>query len=252
MDICNWLRNRLIEINKNLEFNLTFEVYEEQNYIKPNLDKNKISVAIKQLSSVRVYETLVQPIQIMVLSEENSLMYARLVFEKLSEMYNYFQVKESNNAIKFNISNPAVLQNYNVIGSGLRSVLYVSMSLVILENISDLEELKIDGENIKFISSNLGYGASFDTVQKPTKEIAESRKVGGSFNMNIALSCTNTNFITKCLKVMFGDTTVNPYVTANTIKIGNVTSSGKVLQIQSVSFGAAINDVPTLLVGLVE
>jgi len=251
MDYEIWLKNRLIETAKDLGLdNLEFEVCKEQDYSKKKIVPNKVYVAVKHLTATRVYSSLVQPLQVMVVSEENSLRAAQLVFQKFAAMYNLFQFKEDNSSYKMQISDPAVLNNFNVIGAGLRSVLFVSISLIILKNICDVDELIINGEQIKFIAFTLDYGLSTDTQPFPSSHFVKSVKSVQTLVSTLTIPClSDTALVKKIQQILNNEISGNENFVVK-VKFNNQNNYFTFnMKIINVDFITATNDVPSISIG---
>ena len=102
----NWLKQKLIEIKNDLGFNdFNIEVYKEQDYTKGSFTRpNTISVVLKFLSGSKVVQAKTQPIQILAISEENSLHIANSILTKFCDDYNDYTYIESTTYTKKTLS----------------------------------------------------------------------------------------------------------------------------------------------------
>lgn len=140
-----WLRARLVEIKNTLDFNdYNIDVFNEQDYAKNrSLQPKTISVITKFLSSNLIFQAKTQPIQILVITEENSINVANSIMTKFCEDYNFRVVIDGTTYTKQMYSTPVALSNFQVIGIGIRTVLYITATLFILEDVMDIENLRV-------------------------------------------------------------------------------------------------------------
>ena len=198
-----WLKNRLIEIKNDLDFkDFNIEVYNEQDYAKKRSIKPKtITVIVKFLVSAIVFSAKTQPIQMLVIAEENGLSVANSILTKFADTYNFATIPDGTTYVKHMYSSPVVLSNFNLIGIGLRTVLYINTTLFILEDVMDIKDLTIDGNPVQMMSATIGYTMQGDT-QPFDGGFAITEKNFATFVMTINVACVKTDFTEKCVKIM--------------------------------------------------
>jgi len=246
----NWLLNRLTEIKQDLDFDkYSIEVFNEQDYAKEKSIKPKtITVILKFLQSFMVIAASTQPIQMLVVSEENSLSVANTIITKFCHTYNLTTIPDGTTYVKHSYSTPVVLSNFNLIGVGLRSVLYINTTLYILEDVLDINTLKIDDNEVVFLSATAGYTMNGDT-QPFDGGYAITEKDFATFSMTIIVPCVKTDFTTKCLQIMNGTSTYKGNdVFAFDFSIGDL-SFALNMKLKSCTFTTAKNNVPSLQLG---
>lgn len=126
-------------------------VLKEQLFAKNGeFDPNKIYVVVKYLTSSIEYGAETQPVQLLVLSEQNGLQEAKEIFDTYTQTHNWLSGKFGNTFVKQQYSSPVVMSNFNEAAYGYRSVLYVSATLFLLNNLMDITDLKvkIDASNV--------------------------------------------------------------------------------------------------------
>lgn len=198
-----WLKDRLNEVKNDLDFkDFSVEVYNEQDYAKHRSIKPKtITVVIKFLSDTKLFSVRTQPVQTLVITEENGIGVANSIFSRFAEIYNFAIVSHGTTYVKHMYSSPTVLSNFNLIGIGLRTVLYVNTTLFILEDVMDITDLEIDGEKIQLLSATIGYTMTGDT-QPFGGGYAKTEKNFSTFTMVVTVPCVKNNFTEKCVKLM--------------------------------------------------
>lgn len=200
-----WLKNRVVEIKNALDFNdYNIEVYNEQDYAKNRSIKAKtITIVVKFLASSLIFSAKTQPIQMLIITEENGIGVANSIMTKFAENYNFATIPDGTTYVKHMYSTPVVLSNFNLIGIGLRTVLYINTTLFILENVMDINDLYIDEQKIDFLSATIGYTMQGDT-QPFDGGFAITEKNFATFVLTINIACVETDFSKKCVKIMSG------------------------------------------------
>ena len=242
-----WVKNRLIEIKTNLDFNdYDIEVYNEQDYAKKRSIKSKtITAIIKFLPSTLLFNVETQPIQMLVITEENGLSVANTIMTNFTDTYNFNVIPDGTTYIKHIYSRPSVLSNFNLIGIGLRTVLYVNTTLLILTDVMDITDLKVDGKDLDAISSTIGYTMSGDT-QPFGSGHAITEKNYSTLVMTLNVACVKTDFTEKCAKIMRGDSTDKGNEDfAFTFYLGELAFSLN-MKLAGATFTTAQNNVPSL------
>lgn len=240
-----WLKNRLVEVKNSLDFkDYDIEVYNEQDYAKHRSIKPKtITVIAKFLSSTLVFSTKTQPIQMLAITEENSVSVANSIITKFCEKWNFAVIPDGATYVKHMYSTPVVLSNFNLIGIGLRTVLYVNTNLFILENVMDINDLFVDDKKIDFISTTIGYTMGGDT-QPFGNKFASTVKDFATFVLTVNVACVNTDFTRKCVKIMNGQKDGNDDFKM-AFNVGDLPFNFK-MKLVGVTLSTAINNVPSL------
>ena len=157
---------------------LTLEIATEQAFSKKkNLLPNTVYIVIKYLTADISYGAIAQPVQILCLSEQNSLEKTRLIFTKFAEDNNFLAEITNGIFTKHQYTTPVVLSNYEEVGYGYRSVLYMTATLNILENVLDVKNLTIDGESVSQLAFNLSYQMTPNTQQKARQRNNRARRL---------------------------------------------------------------------------
>lgn len=254
----NYLFEKLshIAVECNFDEPLTIYVSEEQNFAKMDkLTPDTIYIVIKYLSSSIEYYTETMPIQILVMSEQNSLEKAQKILNKFTEAYNWQVIEEDTTFIKQQYNSPVVLNNYVEVAYGYRSVLYVTGTLFIMENIVDIKNVMIDSYGpYKPLNFNINYSMSTNTQQLPNKQIATSLKTVSTFAITMAVPMVNistegTDLVTRVIGILKGIDNGNDYFT---IEFDCGTHISKDMRLISAQIITAPNQVPSLQLGFME
>jgi hypothetical protein len=140
----------------------TINVYDEKTYQDKVISPNTISVVIKYLTGTILYTSTVLPIQFMLMAEEGSLEVGKILLEAFAQQNNFKSIKIEDNFIKQSFSTTAVVNNFNPVGSGFRSVLFMSATLTITGQVLDIDSLSIS----KYLSHLLFRDYTLQNVQK--------------------------------------------------------------------------------------
>ena len=248
----SYLLNKLLRANVELKTNLKIYVSEEQNFAKMDkLEPDAIYVVVKYLSSSIQYYTETTPIQILVLSEQNSLDKARMLMNKYATENNWVIDEDGTTYVKHQYNSPVVLNNYVEVGYGYRSVLYVTGTLFILENIIDVSEVKIDNEAIEPLSFNMSYSMSTNTQQLPNEEIASSQKTVSTFAITMTIPMIGSTLATNIMKIIDQQETGNKEFTIS-FKCGLAEPITKAMKLISAQITTAPNQIPGLQIGFMR
>lgn len=209
IDYNNYLASKLNELK---EDDVNIVVSDEQAFIKlKKLEPNTIYVVIKMLSSIIAYDGKIQPVQLMILSESNSLVIAKNLFTKFAETYNLTSETVGSDLIKQTYETPVVMDNFEQVGYGFNSLLYVSGTLFILESILDLSNLTIDDDEIKITSFHLVYSMTGNTQPVSSDKISTTVKSVSTVNCSFVIPMIGaySDFIKKVLNIKAGNLSGN-------------------------------------------
>lgn len=121
-----------------------FEVCTEQIFAKlSTLTPNTIYVVVKYLSSTNSLNSVIQPIQLIISCEQNQIQTSQIIFSKLVEQHNFEAIIENGTYVKQDYREPVVLSNFNEVSYGYRTIMYISATLLIMEDVADVEDLSI-------------------------------------------------------------------------------------------------------------
>jgi hypothetical protein len=258
-DFNELLRKQLYALQDELGLsNFNIEVDEEQSFLKnKNLLPNTIYVLTKKLQNNIEFGVDNQPIQMLVLSEQNSIEKTKLLFKTYANRYNWQMYIEDDTLVKQQYSEPVVLSNFNTVAYGYRTVLYMSVYLNIMTNVVDLKDLTIDDESVDAINFNISYATSLNTQQFDTDFIAKSVKSVTTMSITITIPVISSNLITKVLNILNESDTesTDPLDVTSyggnenfyfQFKLGNFQFNKKAFKLTSADYGTAINNAPTI------
>ncbi len=200
----NILRNSLAALQKELGLDgFGIEVDSEQAFLKTkDLKPNTIFVLTKELQNDRSIGVETQPVQIFILSEQNSLDACRILFSEFAKRYNFQALMTGNLWVKQQYTDPVVLSNFNGVEFGYRSVLYVSATLYIMKDVIDVSNVKIDNVAVTPLSFSLSYSMSANTQQLTTEFISSSVKSVSSFALTISIALLLNAPVKKILNII--------------------------------------------------
>lgn len=167
-------------------------VLSEQMFVKNGeFDSNKIYVVVKYLASTIEFGAEIRPVQILVLSEQNGVQEAKDLFDSFTQTHNWVAGIFGDEFVKQQYSSPVVMSNFNEASYGYRSVLYVSATLFIMQNVCDVENLKINEIPIKPLNFSWSYQMTGNTQPIGGDMIASTVKNMATFQASIAIPVLN-------------------------------------------------------------
>ena len=238
----------------------TFEVCNEQMFVKlKSLDPNKIYVVVKYLSTTETLKATTQPIQLLISCEQNQIQVSEIVFSKLVDSHNFEVIIDNGTFIKQDYRQPVVLSNFNEVSYGYRTIMYISATLLIMENVMDINSFKIGTETIEPISFTMTYSMTPNTQQIPPDKLATSVKSLATFSIAFAIPLLNTyTFVSTVASIMSGSTTGNTSFDVS-FKLGNTKfgyfdtgDTHLYMKLISAQVTTAINEIPGLQIGMMR
>lgn len=262
-----FLLEKLTELQRELNIsNFSFTIEEEQDFIKrKDYNPNTIYIVIKYLTDSKQVGASIQPVQLLVLSEQDSLEIAKTLFNRFSDNNNWKTYIESyvdddnvshNIYIKQQYSQPAVLSNFNPVLYGYRSVMYISATLFIMDDYVDIKNLKIDGISIEPINFSFQYTMGPNTQQKSSNNLSTSEKSTSSVSFALSIPPIYNILIKKIRNIVKGITTGNETFNISfDLKVGEETLDASEMyfsaKLSSAVLNTAPNQVPTWQIGFV-
>ena len=237
-----------------------FEVCTEQIFATKDIEPNKIYVVIKYLSTTNSLNVVVQPVQILILSEQNQLQAAQIIFSKLVASHNFEVIIEDSTYVKQDYREPVVLSNFNAVAYGYRSVMYVSATLYIMEDIIDISDLSINTDSdVKPLSFSISYVMTPNTQQIPPEKLSTSVKSMSSFSISFVIPLTdNYTFVEDITKIMAGIESGNKNFEFK-FKLGEVKfgyfeqgDEHLYMKLLNAQITTAINEAPSFTIGMIK
>lgn len=255
-----YLTEQLTLIKRDIGLESDIVIVDEQLFATMEEMKNDtIYVVIKFLNADIVFSAKQQPIQLLILSEANQLDNAKLLFNQFVNSNNFKAITEGTDFIKQQYSTPIVLSNYEDVSYGMRSVLLVTGTIFMMENIVDIGLITINNVEFKPLSCSISYVMSGNTQQVAGEKIASTEKNVSTFSMTLTISSLSTyvyvdgnnntyNLVDEILKVVNG-TSNGGTKFAVSFSIGTIQFSFSLVLV-NFSFTTAVNDIPALVIGL--
>lgn len=260
----NYLKRQLTILAR--DYNVNVEIATEQMFAKiKDPVPNTIYVVIKYLSTSIAFNSTVRPIQILVVSEGNQMANAKAIFDTFANDFNWQMVIDGQTYVKQQYSNPVVLSNFNDIGYDFRSVLYMSGTLIQMDNVVDisttLENVVYEGaisvkigenepEIIKPITFQFQYNTGCDTQPIGGSMISSSIKSVSTFSLMFTIPAQTSTLLRNCVSIsannQSGNTKFNIIFTLSGI------SFNYDCILTSFNFTTSPNNVPALQFGFMR
>lgn len=261
----NYLFDKLSRIAIELKYdNINIQIAEEQAFSKmKELSPHSIYVVIKYLSSSIEYYAETMPLQILVLSEQNSFEKAQMIMNKFANDNNWKVINdEPGTYIKQQYNSPVVLNNFVEVSYGYRTILYVTGTLYIMENVLDIEDLEyyegLDSEEheiwtkIEPLNFNISYAMTPNTQPLPNKYISTSLKTISTFSFSMSIPIVNSTLVTNVLETLRGVDKSGNEEYRFRFDCGLTNKIDKVTRLVSAQLITAPNQVPSLQLGFME
>lgn len=257
-DFEEWLYKQLILVRASLSLeDYSFSVYSEEEWAKQgDIEPNCINVIIKYLSASKSFISTIQPIQLVIISEENSLQIAQMIFTKFFNDYNWNLNKVDDLMIKTQVNSPVVISNFEIIGTGYRSALFQTMNLYIIENAFDLQFMTYFAdddteEEVNYINFSMAYAMSGDVKPFPSEPFAKTTRTLQTLAISLTVPMLKTSkFVNKILSIMNGSTSGNEDINLCFAFGDEMAEFNLYLKLASATIASAPNDIPSLIVGL--
>lgn len=219
--ILKLLTNQFTEVMSN-DPNL-FDKYKivlsnEQQFVKErHQEHNYIFLVVKFLEGTKDNGQLQQPILINAIGENNAVDVCQRLLHEYSQTYSvsYPAVDMDEFVIKQSYSTPMVMQNFNNVNDGYRSLFYMSGTFFVSSNVNLIKKISwLNDENIEedipFINASLHYAAQIDPrSQYGSNDFNKSTALIRTLSLNVSIYNTTSNFNKKVLSVMFGGSSVD-------------------------------------------
>lgn len=246
------LYTKLVNIAVNLNLDVKIEVSAEQVFAEmKTFDPDTIYIVVKYLTSDIQFNAETTPIQIIALSEQDSLDKTKMILNKFSTDNNWQVIIDNGTYIKQQYTSPVVLNNFSEVGRGTRSILYITGTLFIMENVIDIKKVEIDDVEYKPIGTNISYSMSVDTQQMPNNNIAISTKTVSTFAMTLTIPMIASDFIEDVLDILSEESNGNKDFRVK-ITFQNNLVIQKDMKVINAQILTGINQVPSLQVGLMR
>ena len=198
-----YITEKLNEIKISKNYDIDLQISSEQAFAKiKDFKPNTIYVVLKYLSSTYSYNVLSQPVQIMAISEQNQIDITKDILSTFTNSYNWVSVVDSTTYIKQQYSTPVVLSNFNEVGFGYRSLVYITGTLEIMDDLIDVSSISIDSVTYKPIAFSLSYQMTGNTQPVGTSKIAVTQKNISTLNFTMVVSFVNDNLCSKVLGII--------------------------------------------------
>lgn len=256
-DYTQYLQNQLNILKQELGITQDLVIEDEQIFAKRTDDElipNKIYVVLKKLQATITNEGLTQPIQLIAVSEENSSDYAITLLSEFAKRYNWVKATSGTTQAKQQYSTPITVNNFQEIGIGYRSVLFLSGTLFILEDLLDIQNLTIDGESASFISNGATYVMSGDTQQFTDSNISTTVKNSSTIAVSFVLIFKKSNYMKKIFKIMNGiNTGDETFAITFSLDSTDIDYSFNMnMKLQNAQVTGAVNNFPTINVSFIK
>ena len=193
----------------------TLNIIEELSFgTEEETEKNVINIVFKTMVGNILTNSTVYPVQFIILSEPNNTETAMTLMGEFAKLYNMTSFVSNFVYHKQMYSTPSIMSNFNRTPDGLRSMIFMNGTVIVTENITDVQYIKLrTGADayitIKFTSFALSYAATPDNQRISGEELNTSRKKLASQVMSLVCHNQNTVLHNKLFDIVKGTLTGN-------------------------------------------
>lgn len=235
MNYKDWLQKTLSDMLKERDERINLQVYEHSN-AKFTGGVNDCSIIINDLGgSTDTDDIVVLPIQLMCLScgqldeDGNDNTTYDIFYDVLKEFctkYNRQSINIDFDYYKMTYVLPLPINPLESDSSTFRMNFAISGTLTISKNISDINKIYINNQEVPFLNARLVYATSLSSSKKMTQKLTRNRVENASLTLhlecynrnniignifrNLRKELTNNNTPIKC-KLEFNDSTIEEY-----------------------------------------
>ena len=212
-EILNKVATQLYEtMDKNPELYGGYKIYvtKEQQYLvdKPEGKAKEIYVVVHFLEASINFGQTILPFTINVVSEQNSFEVAQQLFLDYALTYNLKQTEDATEQQFY--SSPTILNNFNEVYDGFRSLLYLTGSIRIAENSLAIKTIEVKNDDgtyyeIPKLASTINGNQQLDSQAFYTTQsnaIAEGKVK--AFTLSFTTNLYDKEFYNKVIRLMFG------------------------------------------------
>lgn len=248
------LRDQIYALKATYAIDCDFEVDSEQAFLKKkDLKPGTIYVLTRELQNDNAPGVDTQPVQVLILSEQNSLELAKGFFGEFAKTYNFHAATYGGVWMKQQYSDPVVLSNFNTVNYGYRSVLYISATLFIMWDVADLKNLTVDGNSVLALAFDLSYSMGPNTQQLRDTGLYISRSVKSNATMAITMTVPvqESDLVSKVLGILSEQTDGNDDFTFS-FSFGTHAFTGLKFKLTLAEFAASADNIPTIRLGFMR
>lgn len=204
------------------ELNLPYKLYisSDRQFKNDLLRNNEMYVVYKETSGEVIDGNKRVPLNFYVISEQNSLNYAKQICELFLLRYNQVNMEFYEDNVRIVVApfygTPVVLSNFVNAGLGTRAIMYFNGYLIIMKGLNDIKSITYiaeDGseEDVSYIQVNEGFINQTDTAAFYNRSsYSESIAQFGSYNITFDSQFKDSKLINTILGIQYNDKSLAP------------------------------------------
>lgn len=250
-----WLATRLNSLILELGLSIRAKVFSEREFLRSaELEPGEVGVVTRRSQSEITFGAEVAPVQILILSEANSIEESTSLFAALADRYNYATDPSSGSVrVKHQYSSPVTMTNFDSVSYGYRSVMYVNATLVVVEGVSDVTGITYhyDGgnEELDAIDFTVSYTMQTNSQNSPVGQLVTSVKTNASLAITFTVPMLDSEFVSAVVGIMRGDGDGNATFEIS-FYVGDVEVAQE-FKLINAQITTARDQVPALQIGMV-
>ena len=183
---------------------------------------NEIDIVFKDSGGQILFGNRVVPLVIYVMTEQDSINTAREMMQSFTALNNQVKFSFTDDAGQSTsvypmYNSPVDVGNFETVGNGYRSMLYVGGTLVVTSQVMDISSVgwgvynedskEYDFSDVPFIQASVDFSSSLNSQPwYGNDDMATSKPKWGTLTFSLSVQSTNTDLLKKILATMVKDT----------------------------------------------
>lgn len=211
---------------------------------------DKTVVVVKYLSGSNFRESVIQPIQISVYTDDVATTKAQL--ELFTKAYSNTSYLDGFSYVQQVYSTPFVLVNFDTVGTNFKSHIVISGTLVISENVSEIKRVYIDGIEYETASRALAYIAEVDNQRIGTDTLNTTQVSRASVRFTCSMVNKGSELGMKLRQLRTGALAINTTFTVKLIFSDNDTEEIYTMKLDSNNINSENQSLPNSTLSFIK
>ena len=211
---------------------------------------DKIGIVVKYLPGSNFRESVIQPIQISVYTDDVATVKAKL--ELFTKAYSNTSYLDGFSYVQQVYSTPFVLANFDRVGTNFKSHVVISGTLVISENVSEIKRVYIDGIEYETASRALSYIAEIDNQRVGTDTLNSTEVSRATVRFTCSMVSKGSELGMKLRQLRTGALAINTAFTIKLIFSDNEAEETYTMKLDSNSLNSENQSLPNFTLSFIK
>jgi hypothetical protein len=210
----------------------------------------KTVVVVKYLPGSNYRESVIQPIQISVYTDDVATTKAQL--ELFTKAYSNTSYLDGFSYVQQVYSTPFVLGNFDMVGTNFNSHIVISGTLVISENVSEIKRVYIDGIEYETASRALSYVAQIDNQRVGTDTLNTTQVTIATVRFTCSMVSKGSELGMKLRQLRTGALDINTTFTVKLVFSDNEAEETYTMKLDSNNINSENQSLPNSTVSFIK